>query len=105
MLQWVSGCIYSFRPCFSPDIYPGVGLKYYMGANNSDTRESKKYKTNMSTEGLSKPLQYLAGLTEGISLWKAISKTGECKGHSGRPRETWKIKEIRNYQNITVIFQ
>ena len=57
-------------------------MHYYMEANNSNTRERKKYRTDMSTEGLSKPLQYLAGLTEGVSLPKAISKTGEVSATS-----------------------
>lgn len=73
-----------------------------MGANNSDTGESKKYKTNMSTEGLSKPLQYLAGLTEGISLSKAISKTGECKGHSGNMKNQGNKKLPKYHSNFSV---
>ena len=30
MLQRTLGWIFPFRPCFSPDIHPGVGLQYHM---------------------------------------------------------------------------
>ena len=32
MLQWTLGCMYPFRPCFSPGISPGVGLQGHMVA-------------------------------------------------------------------------
>ena len=30
MLQWILGCTHSFKLCFSPDLYPGVGLLGHM---------------------------------------------------------------------------